>query len=106
MSTDPSGSPFSWDLGDGNSATGSKYEHVFTEPGIYTITLTVEGSGSGQCSNTSQISQEITVFEGPEAYFDLPKWVAPGEPIILDGVQSIADGGFKSANWVMNLEMI
>ncbi len=102
-STDPSGSlpSFSWDLGDGNSATGSKYEHVFTEPGIYTITLTVEGSGSGQCSNTSQISQEITVFEGPEAYFDLPKWVAPGEPIILDGVQSIADGGFKSANWVI-----
>ena len=104
QSTDPSGSlpSFSWDLGDGNAATGSKYQHVFTEPGTYTITLTVEGSGSGQCSNTSQISQEITVIEGPEAYFELPEWIAPGEPIILDGSASVADGGFKTATWVID----
>jgi PKD repeat protein len=104
QSTDPSGSlpSFSWDLGDGNTATGSRYNHVFTEPGTYTITLTVEGSGSGQCSNTSQISQEITVIEGPEAFFELPEWIAPGEPIILDGSQSVADGGFKSATWVID----
>ncbi len=106
QSTDPSGAlpSFSWDLGDGNSATGSQYQHVFTEPGTYTITLTVEGSGSGQCSNTSQISREITVIEGPEAYFELPEWIAPGEPIILDGSQSIADGGFKSATWIIDTE--
>ncbi len=106
QSTDPSGSlpSFSWDLGDGNTATGSKYQHVFTEPGTYTITLTVEGNGSGTCSNTSQISQEITVIEGPEAYFELPAWISPGEPIILDGSASVADGGFKTATWVIDSE--
>lgn len=106
QSTDPSGSlpSFSWDLGDGNTATGSRYQHVFTEPGTYTIMLTVEGSGSGQCSNTSQISQEITVIEGPEAFFELPEWIAPGEPIILDGSGSVADGGFRTATWVIDSE--
>lgn len=104
QSTDPSGSlpSFSWDLGDGNTATGSKYQHIFTEPGQYTITLTVEGSGSGQCSNVSQATATINVVEGPEAFFELPEWIAPGEPIILDGSQSTAEGGFKNATWIID----
>lgn len=104
QSTDPSGSlpSFSWDLGDGNEATGSTYKHIFTEPGNYTITLTVEGSGSGQCSNVSQATATITVIEGPEASFELPEWIAPGEPIILDGSESIAQGGIKKATWIID----
>lgn len=104
QSTDPSGSlpSLSWDLGDGNSATGTRYTHVFTEPGQYTITLTVEGSGSGQCSNISQTTATITVIEGPEASFELPEWVAPGEPIILDGSSSKAQGGIKTAKWIID----
>lgn len=105
-STDPSGSlpSMSWDFGDGTSATGSKYNHIFTKPGKYTVTLTVEGSGSGQCSNISQATATITVVEGPVASFDLPEWIAPGEPIILDGSTSSADGGFKSATWIIDNE--
>ncbi len=106
QSTDPSGSipAMSWDMGDGNSATGAKYRHIFTEPGEYTVTLTVEGSGSGQCSNISQTTAKVTVVEGPVADFELPEWVAPGEPIILDGSSSSADGGFKSAKWIIDTE--
>lgn len=106
QSTDPSGSlpAMSWDFGDGSSATGAKYRHIFTEPGEYTVTLTVEGSGSGQCSNISQATAKVTVVEGPVASFELPDWVAPGEPIILDGSTSSADGGFKSARWIIDSE--
>lgn len=106
QSTDPSGSlpAMSWDFGDGNSATGAKYRHIFTEPGEYTVTLNVEGSGSGQCSNVSQATAKITVVEGPVASFELPDWIAPGEPIILDGSTSSADGGFKSATWIIDTE--
>lgn len=105
-STDPSGSlpSLSWDLGDGNSATGSNYRHIFTEPGQYTVSLTVEGSGSGQCSNISQSTATVTVVEGPEASFELVDWVAPGEPLILDGSGSVAEGGFKSATWTIDTE--
>lgn len=103
-STDPSGSipSMAWDFGDGNSATGARYSHVFTEPGVYNVSLTVEGSGSGQCSNVSQATAKITVIEGPVASFDLPEWAAPGEPIILDGSASTADGGFKSSSWTID----
>ncbi len=105
-STDPSGSipAMSWDMGDGNSATGARYEHIFTEPGEYTVTLTVEGSGSGQCSNISQATAKVTVVEGPVAAFDLPEWIAPGEPIILDGSASVADGGFRTAKWTIDTQ--
>tara|TARA_Y100001935_G_scaffold251458_1_gene253426 strand:+ start:54277 stop:58992 length:4716 start_codon:yes stop_codon:yes gene_type:complete len=103
QSSDPSGSlpSLSWDLGDGNSATGAITKHTFVEPGTYTVTLTVEGSGSGQCSNVSQATATITVVEGPEAAFDLPDWAAPGEPVMLDGSASNAVGGFKSAKWLI-----
>ncbi|RNC85546.1 MAG: PKD domain-containing protein [Balneola sp.] len=105
-STDPSGSlpAMSWDMGDGNSATGARFEHIFTEPGEYTVTLTVVGSGSGQCSNISQATAKVTVVEGPVASFDLPEWIAPGEPIILDGSASSADGGFRTAKWMIDTE--
>ncbi len=105
-STDPSGAlpSFSWDTGDGQSKTGSVIDHVFTTPGIYTVTLTVEGSGSGRCSNVSQTTATVTVVEGPEASFDLPEYTIPGEPVSLDGSDSQVDGSIKSARWIIDSE--
>lgn len=105
-STDPSGSlpSFGWDFGDGNSATGGKYRHIFTEPGEYTVSLTVEGSGSGQCSNVSQVTGKVRVIEGPVAEFEVPASIAPGEPVTLDASASSANGGFRSAKWTIDTE--
>jgi PKD repeat protein len=102
-SSDPSGSrpSFAWDLGDGNAETGAKVTHVFTEPGEYIVSLTVEGSGSGLCSNISQVTGKVRVIEGPVANFELPEWTAPGEAVSLDGSASAADGGFKKAEWLI-----
>ncbi|GEM_PF-4145299 len=44
-SYDPDGDTivrWSWDFGDGNTATGEVVEHVYTTPGNFTVTLTVE----------------------------------------------------------------
>ncbi|MEP1150704.1 MAG: PKD domain-containing protein [Balneola sp.] len=105
-STDPSGSlpSFSWDTGDGKSQTGAIIDHVFTEPGVYTVSLTVEGSGSGRCSNISQTTATVTVIEGPEADFELPEYSEPGEVVTLDGSASTAEGGIKSARWLIDSE--
>lgn len=105
-SSDPSGSlpSFAWDLGDGNSETGSKVRHVFTEPGEYMVSLTVEGSGSGMCPNISQTTAKVRVIEGPEANFELPSWSAPGENITLDGTESVANGGFRNVEWLIENE--
>lgn len=105
-STDPSGSlpSFSWDTGDGKTKTGAVIDHIFTTPGVYTVSLTVEGSGSGRCSNISQTTATVTVVEGPEASFELPEFAVPGSPVTLDGTGSQADGGIKSAKWIIDSE--
>ena len=104
QSSDPSGNlpSFNWDLGDGTTKTGGLIDHVYTQPGEYTVTLTVEGSGSGRCSNISQISSVVTVVAGPVGEFTIPEWTIPGETITLDGSASNPNGGnFKTAQWTI-----
>jgi len=40
---DPDGSPvsYAWDFGDGDTATQRNPSHVYTDKGVYTVTLTV-----------------------------------------------------------------
>lgn len=52
-STDDQGiATYTWDLGDGTTATGAVVHHHYAAPGIYTATLTVTDS-SGQSATTS-----------------------------------------------------
>ncbi len=39
---------WSWDFGDGTTGTGEDIVHLFAEPGLYPVTLTISG---GQCSD-------------------------------------------------------
>lgn len=50
-----------WDFGDGFTANGSTVSHKFTEPGNYTVTLTVVDNEGGQ-NSTSKI---IRVYPKP-----------------------------------------
>ena len=72
MSFDASGSSdnvgivsYEWDFGDGNTGTGLITAHVYTEPGIYTVTLTVRDA----TGNVDTGSRTITV----NAFF--PWWI-------------------------------
>lgn len=105
-SSDPSGSlpAMSWDLGDGENKTGGLINHVYTEPGNYNVTLTVEGSGSGQCSNVAQAFANIEVIKGPQASFFLPEWTSPGQEITLDGSASTAEDEFSRVRWYIENE--
>ncbi|MEQ8525284.1 PKD domain-containing protein [Gracilimonas sp.] len=100
-SLDPSGALPSlvWSLGDGTTESGPKVQHVYTEPGIYPLTLTVEGSGSAQCGNTNQVRANVRVIQGPNAVFDLQEWATPGDVITLDGSASSADDDIINAEW-------
>jgi PKD repeat protein len=59
-SYDPDGAivVYFWDLGDGNTGTGETITHTYTEPGVYTVTLTVKDAAGN--SDTSVIT--ITVL--------------------------------------------
>ena len=58
-SNDPDGqiTLYSWSFGDGNTGAGVSAQHTFTEPGVYTTTLTVTDNRG----DTSMASVTVTV---------------------------------------------
>ena len=68
-----------WDLGDGTTSTASSGFHTYTEPGEYTVSLTVEGPGGSDQVQTAMpvvvtapdnymMFADISVFGGQPVY--------------------------------------
>jgi len=57
-STDPDGTIvlYAWNFGDGATAEGKAADHVFTLPGVYTVTMTVTDNSDGQAQATMKIT--------------------------------------------------
>ncbi len=53
---------FTWDFGDGNTATTLNAEHVYAEYGVYTVTLTMTSSNGCSDSYTGTISLDTTNY--------------------------------------------
>src|SRR5438132_12314615 len=51
---------FSWSFGDGSTGTGASVTHAYLSGGNFTVTLTVNDSGSPQQTATSQTLVKIT----------------------------------------------
>jgi PGF-CTERM protein len=80
---------YDWEFGDGSDATGEDAQHTYTEPGDYTIELTVEGP-TGIATDTVDIS----VIDEDAADFTVnPSTVEVGEEVEF----SSADG--NRYNW-------
>jgi PKD repeat protein len=56
-----------WDFGDGTILSGFEPTHIYTQPGVYTVTLTISGAG-GESTRTRQ--NVVIVREKPIADFD------------------------------------
>ena len=65
-SEDPDGAIVenSWGFGDGQSGSGKTTSHTYSEPGDYTVTLTVKDEGGETHSATARISVGPTVGSG------------------------------------------
>lgn len=48
---------FEWDFGDGQTGSGQVVNHLYSQPGVYNVTLTVKDTAG----RTSSISESITV---------------------------------------------
>lgn len=62
--TDINPTEWLWDFGDGNTSTLENPEHIYTDGGNYTVTLTLTGG----CMPDS-VTQEIEVYANPDAAF-------------------------------------
>ena len=67
LSTDIDGivNTFDWDFGDGSTGGGATPFHIYTSPGVYTVTLTISGEYSGECLNTDSDQIKVTIYEAP-----------------------------------------
>lgn len=77
-SVNPTGTTYFWNFGDNTSSTQETPEKIYTQTGIYNVTLTVTSSQG--CTNTGQTIVNITVNPKPVAQFDY----SPSELTMLD----------------------
>jgi len=94
-SFDPDGNylSYSWDFGDGGSATSESPSHVFTAPGPYEVILTVVDAAGYAAADTLAVFAEGN--QPPTAQIDAPadglEFINSGAPIALAATGSDPD---------------
>jgi PKD repeat protein len=69
---------YAWNFGDGTSSASQSPAHVYSAPGVYTVSLTVTGSAG---SSTKTIPNYVTVTSAGDT-------IAPGAPGTLNAAVS------------------
>ena len=100
-----------WTFGDNKQSTSQNPRHKYTNPGTYTVTLTVQTSGANALSDTQVRQNYITVEDtgGPTADFiasdttppantpvDFTDLSDPGDDTIVSWFWTFGDGGTSS----------
>jgi PKD repeat protein len=83
---------YSWDFGDGSSATGVGAGHAFANAGVFNVTLTVTSKANGTTATVTK-PVKIAVPPAPEAAFTFsPSSPAAGQNIIFSSTSVLAPG--------------
>ncbi|SDM49185.1 PKD domain-containing protein [Halogranum gelatinilyticum] len=99
---------YSWEFGDGTTATGAQPSHTYSSAGTYAVNLTVEDSG-GEFDTYSRLI-EVTAGgggggggnTGPTANAGPNTGVDEGQTVELDGTgSSDPDGSISSYSWTI-----
>jgi len=92
---------YSWSFGDGSTNTGETVSHMYTEPGKYSVTLSVMDAYRTTGSTGSEI--EIKNNELPVAYAGPDRTVYEYSLILLDASESFdPDGEIMEYLWYVN----
>lgn len=88
-----------WDFGDGSPTSGTaEPNHVYTNPGVYPVTLT--GINTGGCNNF--VTRSVTVYSVPQPDFSvgLPPFSCSGSPTLFqNNTPALTDSNISDWNW-------
>jgi PKD repeat protein len=89
---------YSWDFGDGNTATGVEVDHAYEDDGVYNVTLTVvdDDDATGSATETKNVLNRPPIANFTESAHT----VDAGESIDFDASgSSDPDGTIVSYSW-------
>lgn len=94
-----------WDFGDGQSSVGSKTSHIFSEPGVYEVSLTVFDSAGN--NNTSTAS--VQVYDQDYCAINFTIHDIDGNPLpsaklywVIDGIEYSAETDIDGNYWLVS----
>lgn len=93
---------YSWDFGDGYTASTPVITHSYEKPGTYAVTLTVDDL-EGLDNSRATVTRDVVINAYPVARFNSPEVVAPGLNFTLDASPSFdPDGSLTDYTWFMD----
>ncbi len=97
---DVEGASFTWDFGDGASATGPTVTHAFAGPGERTVLLRADLPGASEGCGSIETRRLVTVNAPPAPVIDVADRIAAGALVLFDGSGSRdADGAITGYAW-------
>jgi PKD repeat protein len=84
-----------WQFGDNSTSTASDPVHFYTNPGTYTVMLTITSQGG--CVNTK--SHQVQVTMAPAAHFVISNPACSGTAVDFDDASTSSGGTIESWLW-------
>jgi len=88
---------YDWDYGQGRQDSGMLVWHIYTQPGTYTVVLTV----TDDAGNKGTMTKTVTVGSGAltAAFTYLPAAPARGDTVFFNGSSSTGASGIATYSW-------
>jgi len=87
---------YQWNFGDGSNASGSTADHIYSNPGIYSVTLIVTDNQSHKATATVLLyANEVPsiVYIDDNFNSSTPGWQYDHFNVIQDGIDAVAENG-------------
>lgn len=87
-----------WDFGDSTSSTQINPNHIYTQSGKYTVSLTIMDAIG--CGSIAEKIDTITIIDAPKAAFTISDTIGCTPLVVQFADSSQASAGFVSRQWI------